>query len=439
MTNPPVTKEAALAFGRDVYYGHGKIEILPKVAVHSLQDMAVAYTPGVGHAVREVQARPEALSELTAKDNLVAIVTDGTAVLGFGNAGPRAAVPVMEGKATMFKLLAGIDCFPLCIQARDAAHLVDILEALEPGFGGYNIEDVAAPACFEVVRQLEQRVAIPAMHDDQYGTATVIAAGLINALKVTGRAAGDIRVVVNGIGAAGTATIDMLQALGVGEITAHDKAGILHRGAGYPHEHWRRIAETTNRDCLQGDLATAMRGADVFIGVSVANQVTPEMVRSMARGPIVFGLANPEPEIRPDAALAAGAAIVASGRFDFPNHCNNVLAFPALMRAALDTKTRRVSREMCLAASRAIAAEISDAELAPDLILPSPLSSTLYPNVAEAVAREAVKRGLARVDPGVGTVATKTAHLRRLVQERQRSLPVLPDFPADSSSSASIA
>ncbi|QEX19069.1 NAD-dependent malic enzyme 4 [Hypericibacter terrae] len=426
MASPPVTKEAALAFGRDVYYGHGKIEILPKVAVHSLQDMAVAYTPGVGHAVREVQARPEALSELTAKDNLVAIVTDGTAVLGFGNAGPRAALPVMEGKATMFKLLAGIDCFPLCIQARDAAHLIDILEALEPGFGGYNIEDVAAPACFEVVRQLEQRVAIPAMHDDQYGTATVIAAGLINALKVTGRAAGDIRVVVNGIGAAGTATIDMLQALGVGEITAHDKAGIIYRGGDYPHEHWRRMAETTNRDRLQGDLATAMRGADVFIGVSVANQVTPEMVRSMARGPIVFGLANPEPEIRPDAALAAGAAIVASGRFDFPNHCNNVLAFPALMRAALDTKTRRVSREMCLAASRAIAAEVPDAELAPDLILPSPLSATLYPNVAEAVAREAVKQGLARVDPGVGAVAAKTAHLRRLVQERQRSLPAHP-------------
>ncbi|MGH6881032.1 NAD(P)-dependent malic enzyme [Hypericibacter sp.] len=423
MASPPVTKEAALAFGRDVYYGHGKIEILPKVAVHSLADMAVAYTPGVGHAVREIQARPEALSELTAKDNLVAIVTDGTAVLGFGNAGPRAAAPVMEGKATMFKLLAGIDCFPLCIQARDAAHLIDILEALEPGFGGYNIEDVAAPACFEVVRQLEQRVDIPAMHDDQYGTATVIAAGIINALKVTGRAAKDIRVVVNGIGAAGTATIDMLQALGVGEITAHDKAGILYRGGSYAHEHWRRIAETTNPDRLQGDLAAAMRGADVFIGVSVANQVTPEMVRSMARGPIVFGLANPEPEIRPDVALAAGAAIVASGRFDFPNHCNNVLAFPALMRAALDTKTRRVSREMCLAASRTIAAEISDAELAPDLILPSPLSATLYPNVAEAVAREAVKQGLARVDPGVGAVATKTAHLRRLVHERQRSLP----------------
>jgi len=205
----------------------------------------------------------------------------------------------------------------------------------------------------------------------------------------------------------------------------HDKVGILHRGAAYPHEHWRRIAVTTNRDGLQGDLAAALRGADVFIGVSVANQVTPEMVRSMARGPIVFGLANPEPEIRPDVALAAGAAIVASGRFDFPNHCNNVLAFPALMRAALDTKARRVSREMCLAASRAIAAEVPASDLAPDLILPSPLSDTLYPHVAEAIAREAVAQGLARVDPGVGAVAAKTAHLRRLVRERQRSLPSL--------------
>jgi malate dehydrogenase (oxaloacetate-decarboxylating) len=423
MASPPVTKEAALAFGRDVYYGHGKIEILPKVAVQSLADMAVAYTPGVGHAVREVQDRAEALSELTAKDNLIAIVTDGTAVLGFGNAGPRAALPVMEGKATMFKLLAGIDCMPLCIQSRDTAHLVDILQALEPGFGGYNIEDVAAPACFDLVRRLEECVAIPAMHDDQYGTATVIAAGFINALKVTGRRPENIRVVVNGAGAAGTATVDMLQALGVGEITVHDKAGILHRGEAYPHAHWRHIAETTNRQGLQGDLATALRGADAFVGVSVANQVTPEMVKSMSKGPIVFGLANPEPEIRPDVAQAAGAAIVASGRFDFPNHCNNVLAFPALMRAALDTKARRVSREMCLAASRAIAAAVPETELTHDSILPSPLSEMLYPQVAEAVAREAVAQGLARLDPGRGAVAAKTTELRRLVRERQRSLP----------------
>jgi malate dehydrogenase (oxaloacetate-decarboxylating) len=331
----------------------------------------------------------------------------------------------MEGKATMFKLLAGIDCMPLCIQSRDTAHLVDILQALEPGFGGYNIEDVAAPACFEVVRLLEESVAIPAMHDDQYGTATVIAAGFINALKVTGRRPEDIRVVVNGAGAAGTATVDMLQALGVGEITVHDKIGILHRGGSYPHAHWRHIAGTTNRQGLQGDLATALRGADAFVGVSVADQVTSEMVRSMSKGPIVFGLANPEPEIRPDVAKAAGAAIVASGRFDFPNHCNNVLAFPALMRAALDTKARRVSREMCLAASRAIAAAVPEAALTHDSILPSPLSEMLYPQVAEAVARAAVAQGLARLDPGVGAVATKTAQLRRLVRDRQRSLPSL--------------
>jgi malate dehydrogenase (oxaloacetate-decarboxylating) len=423
MADPPISAEAALAFGRDVYYGHGKIEILPKVAVHSLHDMAVAYTPGVGYAVREIQARAEALSEQSAKDNLIAIVTDGTAVLGFGNAGPRAALPVMEGKATMFKLLAGIDCFPLCVEARDAAHLVDIMQALEPGFGAYNLEDVAAPACFEVMRLLEARLPIPAIHDDQYGTATVITAAMVNALKLAGRNPADIRVVVSGAGAAGTATVDMLQALGVGDILVHDKIGILHRHAQYPHAHWQRLAETTNQEGRTGDLAAAMRGADAFIGVSVPNQVTAAMVRSMAAKPVVFALANPDPEIRPDAALAAGAFIVASGRFDFPNHCNNVLAFPSLMRAALDTKARRVSREMCLAAALAIAAEMPESELAPDNILPSPLSDTLYPRVAEAAARSAVALGLARIDPGEGAVAAHTHHLRRLVRERQKSLP----------------
>lgn len=415
-------REAALAFGRDVYVGHGKLEVLPKVVVRGLDDVAIAFTPGVGHVVREIQARPESLSELTGRDNTIAIVTDGTAVLGFGDAGPSAALPVMEGKAIMFKMLAGIDCIPLCARARDGAHLVDIMAALEPTFGGYNLEDVAAPTCFSVMAEAERRLGVPILHDDQYGTATVITAGLLNALTVVGKEPGAARVVVNGVGAAGTATIDMLQAAGIGDIVAVDKVGILASGRTYPLAHWQRLAETTNRDGITGDLARAMRGADGFVGVSVANIVTADMVRSMAERAIVFALANPDPEIAPDEAWAAGAAVVASGRFDFPNHCNNVLAFPSLMRAALATKATRISRDLCLATARAIGAQVPQSELSPTRILPSPLDDDLYPTVAEAAARAAVALGLARVDPGVGAVLAETRLRRRLVGERQRQL-----------------
>lgn len=420
---PAVTREAALAFCRDAYDGHGKIEILPKIRVNSLAEMAVAYTPGVGHAVQEILARPEALDELTGRDNTIAIVTDGTAVLGLGRAGPRAALPVMEGKATMFKLLVGIDCMPLCVEARDAAHLADVVKALEPSFGGFNLEDVASPGCFAVMQALEERLEVPAIHDDQYGTATVVVAALTNALKATGRRLQDQRVVVNGAGAAGTAAIRLLQASGAGELLVHDQAGILTRRRRYDFDHWNDIAAGSNAACLEGDLAAAMRGADVFIGLSVARQVTPAMVRSMNRDPIVFGLANPDPEIMPDEALDAGAAVVASGRFDFPNHCNNVLAFPSLMRGALDTRARRVSHGMCLAAAAAIAGAVLPDELGPEHLLPSPLSPTLYGEVAEAVARAAVAEGLARRDPGVGEVRRRADRLRSLVAARQASLP----------------
>lgn len=419
----PVGREEALAFCRETYDGHGKLEILPKVRVTSLRDMAVAYTPGVGYAVQEILSRPEALAELTGRDNCVAIVTDGTAVLGLGRAGPRAALPVMEGKATMFKMLVGIDCMPLCVQARDPQHLVDVIRSLEPTFGGFNLEDVAAPGCFEVMAALEENLQVPAIHDDQYGTATVIAAALNNALRVTGRRLADQRVVVNGAGAAGSAAIALLQAQGVGELVVHDRAGILSRRRRYDFPHWDAIAATTNAACLEGDLAAALRGADVFIGLSVARQVTPAMVRAMRPEPIVFALANPEPEIRPDEALAAGAAIVASGRFDFPNHCNNVLAFPSLMRGALDTRARRVSHGMCLAAARSIAAAVGDAELGPECLLPSPLSPSLYGQVSEVVARAAVAEGLARHCPAPGAVEARTNRLRQLIQARQASLP----------------
>jgi malate dehydrogenase (oxaloacetate-decarboxylating) len=418
----PVTPEEALAVGRDVYFGHGKIEILPKVVVRGLRDMAVSYTPGVGHVVRHLLAHPEALSEQVAKDNLIALVTDGTAVLGYGNTGPHAGMPVMEGKATMFKMLAGIDCMPLCLSARGPAHLIEICAALEPTFGGFNIEDVAAPGCFELMRGLQEKLSVPSLHDDQFGTATVVLAGVLNALRVLGRRAEDIRAVVNGVGAAGTATIEMLEALGVGDIIAVDRQGILDGRADPAHPHWAPIAARTNREGRRGGLADALRGADLFVGLSAARLVTPAMVRSMNKDPIVFGLANPEPEILPSEAQAAGAAITASGRFDFANNCNNVLAFPGLMRGALDSKARRVSLGMCLAASQAIAATVPESALSPAMILPSPLDEDLHANVAEAVAMSASMERLSRTPVAPGSVAARTRLLRDLVAERQGHL-----------------
>jgi malate dehydrogenase (oxaloacetate-decarboxylating) len=402
-----VTAADALSVGRDVYFGHGKIEILPKVTVTNLWDMAVSYTPGVGHVVRRLLEHPEELSEQVAKDNMIALVTDGTAVLGYGNVGPYAGMPVMEGKATMFKMLAGIDCMPLCLNTSGPRQLIDVLRALEPSFGGFNIEDVAAPGCFELMQGLESELSVPSLHDDQFGTATVVTAGIINALQVVGRRPGDVRAVVNGVGAAGSATVRMLAALGVGEILAVDRAGILSRGCRTPHAHWNEIADMTNPRQRSGGLAEAMVGADLFVGVSVAGLVSPDMVRSMNRDPIVFGLANPDPEIMPGEARKAGAAIVASGRFDYPNSCNNVLAFPGLMRGAIDSKARRVSLGMCLAASRAIAGTIRDGTVSPDRILPSPLDVNLHANVAEAVAQAAIEEGLARIRLTLGEVACR--------------------------------
>ena len=414
-----------MAFGRDVYYGHGKIEILPKVIVRGVEDIAIAFTPGVGHAVRAISENPELLHEQTAKDNLIALVTDGTAVLGLGDVGPRAGMPVMEGKSVMFKLLAGIDCMPLCLDVGSDDELVSIIKALEPTFGAFNLEDVAAPRCFEVMEQLSGALPVPIMHDDQYGTATAITAALINALKVLDRKPAGLRAVICGCGAAGTACVEMLLLLGVEDIVVVDQAGILSRDQELTHAHWRRVAEQTNKSCLKGGLAEAMAGADLFIGLSVGGIVTQDMVRSMNSDPIVFSLANPVPEIMPDAASAAGAALVASGRFDFPNHCNNVLAFPSLLRGALDTNAKSVSPNMCLAAAHAIANDVPEDELSVSNISPSPMSDTLYPDVAEATARAAIEEGLARKTPEVGVVAANTRRLRGLAHERQACLSEL--------------
>ena len=419
---PAVDVEAALAFGRDVYCGHGKYEIVPKVVVPDAASIATAYTPGVSHVVQAILDDPQRIHEQSVKDNLVALVTDGTAVLGYGAVGPRAAIPVMEGKAVMFKLLAGIDCVPLCLLVEDGEQLVSVVRSLEPTFGAFNLEDVAAPRCFEVMEALDGMMPVPVMHDDQYGTATAITAALINALRVLDRRADSLRAVVCGCGAAGTACIDLLRRLGVADILAVDRPGILCEGDPLPHRHWRMIAEVTNRDRRRGTLSDALQGADLFVGLSVGGIVSRDMIATMRAGPIVFSLANPVPEILPDAALDAGAALVASGRFDYPNHCNNVLAFPALLRGALDTKAVRISTAMCMAAARAIADCVDENVLSADHISPSPFDDALYPSVSEAVARAAIAEGLARVRPAPGAVAANTRRLRGYAHEAQHAL-----------------
>ncbi len=411
--------EASLRVLREPYVGRGKLEVLPKVVARNLDDIALLYTPGVGYAVKEILARGEALGELTGRDNTIAVVSDGTAVLGLGRAGPRAALPVMEGKASMFKLLVGIDAVPLCLAVESPSELVDILVAAEPTYGGYNLEDIAAPHCFEVMQQAEDRLQVPVIHDDQYGTATVIVAALMNAFMLLGRRPGEQRAVICGDGAAGTATARLLAAYGIGDILVVGLQGIVHRGGAYPDPHRRWLAENTNREARAGDLAAAMRGADVFVGLSVANLVSVDMVRTMRPGPVVLSLANPIPEIMPRQSLEGGAAVAGSGRFDHPNQCNNVLAFPGLMRGALDAGATRIDHSACLTAARAIAADVPEPELRPDNVLPTPLSATLYPAVAEAVAQDLVARGMARNRPAAGAVAAHTRALREMVALRQ--------------------
>lgn len=415
-------RAAALALMRKI--GRGKLEILPRFVVTELKEIAALYTPGVGYLVNEIIDHPAALGELTGRDNTIAVVSDGTAVLGLGNVGPRPALPVMEGKASMFKLLVGIDAMPLCVSASSPAHLVELLVALEPSFGGFNLEDVGAPRCFEVMEKAVERLTVPIIHDDQYGTATVIAAGLINAWKLLGREPSRQRVVVCGDGAAGTAAVDLLLALAVGDVTVVGLSGIIGRHRSYADPHREMLAKRTNRAGLRGDLAVAMRGGDVFIGLSVGGIVSGEMIRSMSTDPIVFSMANPVPEIMPKVARESGAAIIATGRFDYPNQCNNVLAFPGLMRGALDTKARHIPREACLAAAEAIAHEVPEHSLDRDNILPTPLSDTLYPAVAEATAQSLIQLGLAQNRPAKGEVAAHTRRLRTEVLARQASLPV---------------
>jgi len=373
----------------------GKIQIEPKIPVKTRQDLSIVYTPGVARVSMAIAADPSKAFQLSIKRNSVAVVTDGTAVLGLGDIGPLGALPVMEGKAMLFKQFAGIDAFPICLDTKDVDEIVETVVRIAPVFGGINLEDIAAPRCFEVERRLIDALDIPVMHDDQHGTAVVILAALINAAKVVGKRMEDLTIVVAGSGAAGTATIKMLLESGVRDVIPVDRAGAINRDDRYENSHWRWLAEHTNRENRRGSLGDVLRGADVFIGVSAPGVLSPEAIAGMSSDPIVLAMANPTPEIMPDIA-APHVAVMATGRSDFPNQVNNLLAFPGIFRGALDCRARRISEKMKMAAARAIASIVADDERSAEYIIPSVFDTRVVDVVAKAVVQAAVEEGVAR-------------------------------------------
>ncbi|MBC5829694.1 MAG: NAD-dependent malic enzyme [Candidatus Eremiobacteraeota bacterium] len=373
----------------------GKIRIEPKIPVKTRQDLSIVYTPGVARVSMAIAADPSKAFQLSIKRNTVAVVSDGTAVLGLGDIGPLGALPVMEGKAMLFKQFAGIDAFPICLATKDVDEIVETVVRISPVFGGINLEDISAPRCFEVERRLIELLDIPVMHDDQHGTAVVILAALINAAAVVGKKMEALTIVVAGSGAAGTATMKMLLAAGVSDVIPVDRTGAINRQERYENSHWRWLAENTNRENRRGSLAEVLRGADVFIGVSAPGVLAPQAIATMARDPIVFAMANPTPEIMPDVA-APHVAVMATGRSDFPNQVNNLLAFPGIFRGALDCRAPRISENMKIAAARAIASIVTDNERSPEYVVPSVFDSRVVEAVAKAVAQAAVDEGIAR-------------------------------------------
>lgn len=377
------------------YQWRGKVEVVSRAPITSREELALAYTPGVAEPCLAIQADPEKSYELTRRANLVAVVTDGTAVLGLGDIGPEAGMPVMEGKCALFKTFADVDAFPLCIRSKDTDEIVRTVSLLAGSFGGINLEDIAAPRCFEIEEKLKACCDIPVFHDDQHGTAVVVAAALLGALKVTQRSLATARVVLNGAGSAGIAIAKHLLNLGVEHLTLVDRFGIIDEGMPQLNAAQAELSCKTNRQHLRGTLADAVQGADVFIGVSAPGVLTADMVRTMAADPIVFAMANPTPEIMPDEALDAGAAVVGTGRSDFPNQINNVLAFPGIFRGALDCRARCINEEMKMAASRALA-ELVGSDLSATYILPDALDKRVAPAVAAAVMQAARDTGVAR-------------------------------------------
>jgi malate dehydrogenase (oxaloacetate-decarboxylating) len=375
----------------------GKIEVKSKVKIETREDLSLAYTPGVAEPCRKIHENEENVYKYTSKGNLVAVVTDGTAVLGLGDIGPKAGLPVMEGKAILFKEFANIDAFPICLDTKNVDEIVKTVKLIAPGFGGINLEDIGAPRCFEVEERLKKELDIPVFHDDQHGTAIVVLAAIINALKVVNKKIEDIKVVINGAGAAGTAIAKLLLSSGVKKLIACDKVGILYRGIENVDDAKKELAKVTNPDNIKGTLADALVGADVFIGVSAPGIVNQDMVRAMNKDSILFAMANPTPEIMPDEAKAAGARVIGTGRSDFPNQVNNVLAFPGIFRGALDVRAKEINEAMKIAAAHAIASIIKDKDLNENNVIPQVLDRTVAANVAEAIKKAARASGVARI------------------------------------------
>lgn len=376
---------------------NGKIEVISRAKIETPEDLAVAYTPGVAEPCLKIAKDVDLSYKYTRRGNLVAVVTDGTAVLGLGDIGPEAGMPVMEGKCALFKEFGDVDAFPLCIRSKDVDEIVNTVALLAGSFGGINLEDISAPRCFEIERKLKERCDIPVFHDDQHGTAVVTAAALLNALKFTGRKIEDIKVVMSGAGAAGSAIIKLLIELGLKNVIMCDRKGAIYEGREGLNEEKAKMAAITNREKQAGSLADVLKGADVFIGVSAPGTVTEEMVKTMAKDPILFPMANPVPEIMPDLAMKVGAAVVGTGRSDFPNQINNVLAFPGIFRGALDVRAKDINDPMNAAAAHAIANLIDESELRADYIIPDPFDPRVKEAVSAAVAKVARETGAARI------------------------------------------
>ncbi|CDE80091.1 putative uncharacterized protein [Ruminococcus sp. CAG:353] len=375
----------------------GKIEVISRVPLKTRDDLSIAYTPGVAAPCLAIEKDPDLSYEYTRRSNLVAVITDGTAVLGLGDIGPLAAMPVMEGKSALFKEFGDVDAIPICVASKDTEEIIKTVRLISGSFGGINLEDISAPRCFEIERRLQEECDIPIFHDDQHGTAVVTLAAVINALKLTNRKIENIKAVTSGAGAAGIAIVKLLIAMGLKNVIMCDRHGAIYKGRDGQNHEKELIADITNQNCEKGTLAEVIKGADLFIGVSAPNCVTEEMVKSMAPQPILFPMANPDPEILPELAKKAGAAVVGTGRSDYPNQINNVLAFPGIFRGALDVRASRINDEMNIAAARAIAESVPADKLCSEYIIPDALDHRMAQRVAEAVRKAAIETGVARI------------------------------------------